>query len=109
MKVRPIILCGGEGTRLWDNKKNIKPKQFINFGSWTLFDQTLKRIKSSLFDYPIISTNRSYEKKIINILKKNNFKKYKIVLDQKKKILHRQYYQRYLQIYFQIKINLKIP
>ena len=70
MKVRPIILCGGEGTRLWDNKKNIKPKQFINFGSWTLFDQTLKRVKSSLFDYPIISTNRSYEKKIKKTLTK---------------------------------------
>ena len=85
MKVRPIILCGGEGTRLWDNKKNIKPKQFINFGSWTLFDQTLKRVKGSFFDYPIISTNRSYEKKIRNILKKNNFKKYKIILEPKKK------------------------
>ena len=85
MKVRPIILCGGEGTRLWDNKKNIKPKQFINFGSWTLFDQTLKRVKNPLFDYPIISTNRSYEKKIRNILKKNNFKKYKIVLEPEKK------------------------
>ena len=37
MKVRPIILCGGSGTRLWLDQKNHQPKQFIDFGNWTLF------------------------------------------------------------------------
>ena len=44
MKIRPIILCGGEGTRLWQKSANNEPKQFINFGGWNLFEKTLKRI-----------------------------------------------------------------
>ena len=37
--------------------KNNLPKQFIDFGGWTLFEKTLQRIKNPIFDYPIISTN----------------------------------------------------
>ena len=85
MKIRPIILCGGAGTRLWkDTKKNV-PKQFIDFGGWCLFEKTLDRIKDPIFDYPIISTNVKYLKEIKKYLKKNNFSKYKIVLEPTKR------------------------
>ena len=30
MKIRPVILCGGSGTRLWSDKKHHQPKQFID-------------------------------------------------------------------------------
>ena len=30
MKIRPVILCGGAGTRLWPNSKNHQAKQFID-------------------------------------------------------------------------------
>ena len=60
MKIRPVILCGGAGTRLWPQSKNNLPKQFIDWGGWTLFGKTLERVKSSIFDYPIITTNSSY-------------------------------------------------
>ena len=60
MKIRPVILCGGSGTRLWSNRKHHQPKQFIDFGNWTLFGKTIERIKNSIFDYPIISTNKKY-------------------------------------------------
>ena len=60
MKIRPVILCGGAGTRLWSNSKNHQAKQFIDFGGWNLFQKTLLRIKNPIFDYPIISTNLSY-------------------------------------------------
>ena len=86
MKVRPVILCGGAGTRLWHNSKNHQPKQFINFGNWTLFGKTLDRIKNNtLFDYPIISTNSKYLKDIKIHLKKHNIKKYKLILEPEKK------------------------
>ena len=86
MKVRPVILCGGAGTRLWHNSKNHQPKQFINFGNWTLFGKTLERIKNNtLFDYPIISTNSKYIKDIKIHLKKHNIKKYKLILEPEKK------------------------
>ena len=85
MKIIPVILCGGAGTRLWPKSKNNQPKQFIDFGGWTLFEKTLKRIKNPLFDYPVLSTNIKYLKKVRFFLKKNGFKKYKIILEPSKK------------------------
>ncbi|RPH01556.1 MAG: mannose-6-phosphate isomerase [Candidatus Pelagibacter sp. TMED153] len=85
MKIRPVILCGGAGTRLWPNSKKHQVKQFINFGDWTLLDKTLERIKYSIFDEPIISTNLKYLKLIKEHLKKHRIKKYKIVLEPVKK------------------------
>ena len=85
MKIRPVILCGGAGTRLWPNKKKHQAKQFINFGNWTLIQRTLERVKNSIFDYPIISTNQKYLKQVRYYLKKSRVKKYKIVLEPAKK------------------------
>ena len=45
MKIRPVILCGGAGTRLWSKGKNNLAKQFIDFGGWSLLEKTLERIK----------------------------------------------------------------
>ena len=85
MKIKPVILCGGAGVRLWPKSKKNIPKQFIDFGGWTLIEKTLKRIKNPLFDYPILSTNLMYKNKVKFFLKKNNFKKYKIILEPLKK------------------------
>ena len=85
MKIRPVILCGGSGTRLWSNLKKYQAKQFIDFGGWTLLQKTLDRIKGSLFDSPIISTNSKYLKEIKKHLRKCKIKKYKIVLEPSKK------------------------
>jgi len=85
MKIRPVILCGGAGTRLWPNSKNHQAKQFIDFGNWTLLGKTLDRVKSSTFDAPIISTNLKYLKEVKKHLKKHKISKYKIVLEPAKK------------------------
>ncbi|MDB3971186.1 sugar phosphate nucleotidyltransferase [Candidatus Pelagibacter sp.] len=85
MKIRPVILCGGAGTRLWPNSKNHQAKQFIDFGNWTLLGKTLDRIKSSTFDAPIISTNLKYLKEVKKHLKKHKISKYKIVLEPTKR------------------------
>ena len=68
MKIRPIILCGGAGTRLWPDQKKNLPKQFVDFGGWTLIQKTLERIKTPIFDFPVISTNLKYLKKISCLL-----------------------------------------
>ncbi|MFL2884246.1 MAG: sugar phosphate nucleotidyltransferase [Candidatus Pelagibacter sp.] len=81
MKIRPVILCGGAGTRLWSNSKNHQAKQFIDFGNWTLLGKTLDRTKASIYDDPIISTNKKYLKQVKQHLKKNKIKNYKIVLE----------------------------
>ena len=85
MKIRPVILCGGTGSRLWPHLKIHQAKQFIDFGGWTLFDKTLERIKNPLFDEPIISTNLRYLNKIKKYLNKFQIKKYKIILEPFKK------------------------
>jgi len=85
MKIRPVILCGGAGTRLWPNSKNHQAKQFIDFGNWTLLGKTLERVKSSTFDAPIISTNLKYLKEVKKHLKRHKISKYKIVLEPAKR------------------------
>ncbi|MFL2852288.1 MAG: sugar phosphate nucleotidyltransferase [Candidatus Pelagibacter sp.] len=86
MKIRPVILCGGAGTRLWSkSKNNHEAKQFIDFGGWNLFGKTLQRINNPLFDSPIISTNLKYLKQIKKNLKKYKIKNYKIILEPVKK------------------------
>jgi mannose-1-phosphate guanylyltransferase/mannose-6-phosphate isomerase len=85
MKIRPVILCGGAGTRLWSQSKNNLAKQFIDFGGWSLLEKTLDRVKGPTFDYPIISTNIKYLKLVKSYLKKFKVKKYKIVLEPSKR------------------------
>jgi mannose-1-phosphate guanylyltransferase/mannose-6-phosphate isomerase len=85
MKIRPVILCGGAGTRLWPKAKKHQAKQFIDFGDWTLLGKTLERVKASIFDAPIISTNSKYLKKVKQHLKKHKIKNFKIVLEPTKR------------------------
>ena len=85
MKIKPVILCGGAGTRLWPQSKKNTPKQFIDFGGWNLFKKCLERVKSPIFDYPIISTNFKYLRNIKKNLKESNIKKYVIILEPVKR------------------------
>ena len=48
MKIRPVILCGGAGTRLWPKQKKHQAKQFIDFGGWSLIQKTLQRISHGI-------------------------------------------------------------
>ena len=85
MKIRPVILCGGAGTRLWPQSKKNLPKQFIDWGGWTLFGKTLERVKDSIFDYPVITTNSAYLNLVKKYLIKHRIKKYRIILEPFKK------------------------
>ena len=85
MKICPVILCGGAGTRLWPNFKTHQAKQFIDFGNWTLLGKTLERTKASIYDSPIISTNKKYLKQVKQHLRKNKINKYKIVVEPAKR------------------------
>jgi len=85
MKVKPVILCGGSGSRLWPNSKKNPAKQFIDFGGWNLFQRTLERIKNPMFDHPVISTNIKYLNLVRKHLLKCKIKKFKIILEPFKK------------------------
>ena len=46
MKIIPVILAGGTGTRLWPLSREQHPKQFLNFfGKNTMLQETLLRLK----------------------------------------------------------------
>ena len=42
IKIRPIVLCGGTGTRLWPESRSKLPKQFIPMSKGKTFDLTLE-------------------------------------------------------------------
>lgn len=45
MKVTPVVLCGGSGSRLWPLSRSGFPKQFLVLsGTESLFQQTMRRI-----------------------------------------------------------------
>jgi mannose-1-phosphate guanylyltransferase / mannose-6-phosphate isomerase len=55
--IRPLILSGGGGTRLWPLSRNGNPKQFIPLlGDDSLLQATVKRCRGGLFHQPLIST-----------------------------------------------------
>ena len=72
MSIKPIILCGGSGTRLWPESRKKLPKQFINFfGKDNLLDLTLKRISLlKNIKSPIIVSNEEYRFHIAKSLEK---------------------------------------
>ncbi|WP_186420507.1 mannose-1-phosphate guanylyltransferase/mannose-6-phosphate isomerase [Bosea sp. CS1GBMeth4] len=60
-KIRPIIMCGGAGTRLWPTSRNSLPKQFaMLLGERSTFQDTVLRLQHELFDLPIVLTNRAH-------------------------------------------------
>jgi len=66
IKIVPIILCGGSGTRLWPLSRNGFPKQFLALsGVNSLFQQTVERANkisnaSISSSKPIIVTNEEH-------------------------------------------------
>lgn len=62
MKVIPVILAGGSGTRLWPLSNEQKPKQFHNItGEGSLLELTINRLKPLDPDFCLIVTSRIYE------------------------------------------------
>ena len=62
MKIIPIILSGGSGTRLWPVSRSSNPKQFLKFfGDHSLFQKAVLRLKNSeIFTKPIIVSNQEH-------------------------------------------------
>jgi mannose-1-phosphate guanylyltransferase/mannose-6-phosphate isomerase len=58
-KIRPVILCGGAGTRLWPASRDSRPKQFIELvePDTSTFRRTLERVTDpAVFEHPVVIT-----------------------------------------------------
>ena len=82
-KLRPIVLAGGSGKRLWPLSTKERPKQFISFfGEYSLFDLTLQRLnKASLFKNPIIVTSEEYLSYVEDSITRTGIEPEKIILE----------------------------
>ncbi len=60
MKINPVILSGGAGTRLWPSSRQSFPKPFMKVGSSTLLEQTVQRAYALNTDQLTVVTNRDY-------------------------------------------------
>jgi mannose-1-phosphate guanylyltransferase / mannose-6-phosphate isomerase len=61
MKILPIIMCGGSGTRVWPESRESLPKQFIPLlGARSTFQTALENLDDCLFEAPIVISNQDY-------------------------------------------------
>ena len=57
--LRPVVLCGGAGTRLWPASRDAMPKQFSDlFGERTTFQMALQR--AAELGRPLVMTNSEH-------------------------------------------------
>ena len=59
--IRPVILCGGNGKRLWPVSRRSMPKQFARLaGEHTMLQDTILRLEDAGCDAPILVTGEDY-------------------------------------------------
>lgn len=83
MQIKPIILSGGLGQRLWPLSSENMPKQFFDIfnKNTNLFEETIKRINNIYLDSPIIISNKTQRFNILKSVNNNKFKYDKILLE----------------------------
>jgi mannose-1-phosphate guanylyltransferase/mannose-6-phosphate isomerase len=61
VKIQPVIMCGGAGTRVWPESRETMPKQFIALiGARSTFQDSVLRVSGGAFEKPIVITNFDY-------------------------------------------------
>ncbi|WP_246725351.1 mannose-1-phosphate guanylyltransferase, partial [Beijerinckia sp. L45] len=61
MKILPVIMCGGSGTRVWPESRESLPKQFIPLvGTKSTFQMAIDVLGDPLFETPVVISNHAY-------------------------------------------------
>jgi mannose-1-phosphate guanylyltransferase/mannose-6-phosphate isomerase len=83
MKITPVILSGGSGTRLWPVSREQNPKQFLDFfGKNSLFQQAVLRTKNKNdFNSPVIICNNEHRFTAASELQKIHIEPKSIILE----------------------------
>ena len=59
--IHPVILCGGNGTRLWPVSRKSMPKQFARLnGEYSLLQQTLLRLEDAGCGTPVLVSSEEH-------------------------------------------------
>lgn len=83
MKITPVILSGGSGTRLWPISRSLNPKQFLDFfGENSLFQKAALRVNKPVdFNQPIVICNSEHRFTAAEELQKINIEPKSIILE----------------------------
>ena len=70
-KIRPVIMCGGSGTRMWPESRESLPKQFIPLiGERSTFQTIVSVVGDpSVFDPAVVITNYDYRFRVAEQLR----------------------------------------
>lgn len=61
LRIHPLLLCGGSGTRLWPLSRKSYPKQFARVtGEESLFQGAARRLSGPGFEAPLIVTGNDF-------------------------------------------------
>ena len=61
MKILPVIMCGGTGTRVWPESRESLPKQFISLiGQYSTFQMAAEGLTDPIFEKPVVISNADY-------------------------------------------------
>lgn len=61
MKILPVIMCGGSGTRVWPASRESLPKQFIPLvGETSTFQMAMEVLANEVFETPVVISNHAY-------------------------------------------------
>ncbi|GAC1556545.1 MAG: mannose-1-phosphate guanylyltransferase/mannose-6-phosphate isomerase [Beijerinckiaceae bacterium] len=61
MKILPVIMCGGSGTRVWPESRETLPKQFIPLiGTRSTFQMAIAMLDDPVFQTPVVISNFDY-------------------------------------------------
>jgi mannose-1-phosphate guanylyltransferase/mannose-6-phosphate isomerase len=61
VKILPVIMCGGSGTRVWPESRESLPKQFISLvGTLSTFQMVATILDNDVFETPIVISNHDY-------------------------------------------------
>jgi mannose-1-phosphate guanylyltransferase/mannose-6-phosphate isomerase len=70
-KIRPVIMCGGAGARMWPESRESLPKQFIPLiGQRSTFQSIVSLVgDSAVFDPAVVITNFDYRFRVAEQLR----------------------------------------
>jgi mannose-1-phosphate guanylyltransferase len=78
----PVIMAGGNGTRLWPLSRELNPKQFLPlYGQQSMLQETIKRLEGLNYDKPIVICNEDHRFMVAEQLRQANINGASILLE----------------------------
>ena len=82
IKITPVIMAGGSGSRLWPASRQLMPKQFLSLlGEHSMLTETLSRLEGLDCADPIIICNEEHRFLAAETMRQSGFESARIILE----------------------------